>query len=115
MNSSVNKRPTMRCKLTLILEEQPEGGFTITCQELPELITECNSLNENEIEDVVKDAFYAIIELYEHQQRSLPKEIQILDDNTEDAAVRHLLETEADGRNPHDPDVKFGGIQIEEN
>ena len=68
----------MRCKLTLILEEQPEGGFTITCQEIKEVVT---------------DAFYAIVELYDHQQRSLPEEIQILNDNTEDAAVRHLLET----------------------
>ena len=83
----------MRCKLTLILEEQPEGGFTITCQELPELITECDSLDEDEIKEVVTDAFYAIVELYDHQQRALPEEIQILDDNTEDAAVRHLLET----------------------
>ena len=81
----------MRCKLTLILEEQPEGGLTITCQELPELITECDSLNE--IKEVVTDAFYAIVELYDHQQRSLPEEIQILDDNTEGAAVRHLLKT----------------------
>lgn len=81
----------MRCKLTLILEEQPEGGFTITCQELPELITECDSLDE--IKEVVTDAFYAIVELYEHQKRSLPEKIQILDDNTGDAAVRHLLET----------------------
>lgn len=81
----------MRCKITLILDEQPEGGFTITCQELPELITECDSLDE--IKEVVTDAFYAIVELYDHQQRSLPEEIQILDDNTEGATVRHLLET----------------------
>lgn len=81
----------MKCKLTLILEEQPEGGFTITCQELPELITECDSLDE--IKEVISDAFYAIVELYDHQQRSLPEEIEILDDNMEDVAVRHLLET----------------------
>ncbi len=81
----------MKCKLTLILEEQPEGGFTITCQELPELITECDSLDE--IKEVISDAFYAIVELYDHQQRSLPEEIEILDDNIEDVAVRHLLET----------------------
>ena len=62
-------------------------------QELPELITECDSLDEDEIKEVVTDAFYAIVELYDHQQRSLPEEIQILNDNTEDAAVRHLLET----------------------
>ena len=81
----------MRCKLTLILEEQSEGGFTITCQELPELITECDSLDD--IKEVVTDAFYAVVELYDHQQRSLPEGIQILDDNAADATVRHLLET----------------------
>ena len=88
----MDRRPTTRCKLTLILEEQPEGGFTITCQELPELITECDSLDKEEIKEVVTDAFYAIVELYDHQQRSLPEEFRFLDDNTEDAVVRHLLE-----------------------
>lgn len=81
----------MRCKLTLILEEQPEGGFTIICQEIPELITECDSLDE--VREVVTDALYAIIELYHHQHRSLPEEIQILDNNTEGAVNRHLFET----------------------
>lgn len=81
----------MRCKLTLILEEQPEGGFTITCQEIPELITECDSLDE--VKEVVTDALYAIIELYHHQHRLLPEEAQILDNNTEDAVNRHLFET----------------------
>lgn len=78
----------MRCKLTLILEEQPEGGFTITCQKLPELITECDSLDKDEIKEVVTDAFYAIVELYDHQHRSLPEELQILGDNTEDAEIK---------------------------
>ncbi len=81
----------MRCRLTLILEEQLEGGFTITCKELPELITECDSLDE--IKEIVADAFCAVVELYDHQERSLPTEIQILEDNMQDATVRHLLET----------------------
>lgn len=30
-------------KLPLVLDPQPEGGFTVTCPFLPELITECDS------------------------------------------------------------------------
>ena len=91
MAHSVYGKSTKGCRLNLTLEKQPEGGWTITCQDLPELITECDSLDE--VTEVVTDALYAIIELYHHQQRSLPEEIQILDNNTEDAVDRHLLET----------------------
>ena len=82
----------MRYKLTLLLEEQPEGGFTITCRELPELITECDSLDE--MIDNVIDAFHAVVGLYEHKQRPLPAGIQIFDDRS-DAEVKdkQLLET----------------------
>ena len=58
----------MRYKLSLLLTEQPEGGFTITCRELPELITECDSLDE--MMDNVIDAFHAVAGLYEHEQTS---------------------------------------------
>ncbi len=92
MAYSVYGESTIGCRLRLTLEKQPEGGWTITCKELPELITECDSLDK--VEEIVADALYAIIELYEHQQRSLPEEIQILDNNMNvDATDRHLLET----------------------
>jgi antitoxin HicB len=82
----------MKYKLSLLLEEQPEGGFTITCRELPELITECDSLDE--MIDNVIDAFYAVVGLYEHKQRPLPADIQIFDDRSdEDVKDKHLLET----------------------
>ena len=90
MNSSVNTNPITRFKLTLSLEEQTEGGFTITCQEIPELITECDSLDD--IQAVVTDALYAVIELYECEKRPFPEDVQILEDNT-DATDTHLLET----------------------
>ncbi|MDE0018050.1 type II toxin-antitoxin system HicB family antitoxin [Candidatus Poribacteria bacterium] len=79
-------------KLNILLEEQPEGGFTITCRELPELLTECDSLNE--MKDNVIDAFHAVVALYEHRKRPLPKEIQILDDDISSSIEsQQLLET----------------------
>ncbi len=82
----------MRYKLSLLIQEQSEGGFTITCRELPELITECDSLDQ--MIDNVIDAFHAVVELYEHIQRPLPVDIQILDDkNDVDVRDKHLLET----------------------
>ena len=53
-------------QLTVYFEKQPEGGFTITCPDLPELITECDSLDEAEAN--VIDAFRAVVGLYEHKQ-----------------------------------------------
>lgn len=50
-------------KLHFILEWQPEGGFTITCQEIPEMITECDGLDD--IGDNVIDALKTCIKLYE--------------------------------------------------
>ena len=35
-----------RRQITVILEEQPEGGYTVTCKELPELVTEGDSIDE---------------------------------------------------------------------
>lgn len=91
-NPISNGEFSVRYKLTLLLEEQPEGGFTITCRELPELITECDSLDE--MRDNVIDAFHAVAELYEYKQRPLPADIQILDDKTDvEVSNKHLLET----------------------
>lgn len=59
--------------ITLILAPQPEGGYTVTCKELPELITEGDSVDEA-LENV-QDAFIATLELYEHLKRSLPDSI----------------------------------------
>lgn len=36
----------MSYRITLILDPQPEGGYTVTCQELPELITQGDSVDE---------------------------------------------------------------------
>lgn len=48
-------------KLPLVLDPQPEGGYTVTCPLLPELITEGDSVQEA-IHNA-NDALAAIIEL----------------------------------------------------
>ena len=47
-------------KLPHLLTPQPEGGFTVTCPLLPELITEADSLEE--VLENAKDAFEAVLE-----------------------------------------------------
>lgn len=58
-------------KLPLVLTPQPEGGYTITCPVLPELITEVDSMEA--VNANVTDALAAIIECYEDLGRSLPE------------------------------------------
>ncbi|RLI54780.1 MAG: type II toxin-antitoxin system HicB family antitoxin [Candidatus Thorarchaeota archaeon] len=57
-------------KLPLVLDPQPEGGYTVTCPLLPELITEGDTVRE--ALDNVDDALAAILEAYEDLGRSLP-------------------------------------------
>ena len=80
----------MGYQLTLFIEEHLEGGYTITCKELPELLTECDSLDEMKAN--VIDAFMAVLDLYEYRQRPLPKSIQCADEDITDKDTR-LLET----------------------
>ena len=47
-------------KLPLVLEPQPEGGWTITCPILPGLVTEADTLDEISIN--VTDAIEALLE-----------------------------------------------------
>lgn len=65
----------MYYRITVILTPQPEGGYTVTCKELPGLVTEGDSVEEA-LENV-EDAFAATLELYEDLQRSLPESIQV--------------------------------------
>jgi antitoxin HicB len=57
-------------KLPLVFEPQPEGGYTVTCPILPELITEGETVAEALAN--VEDALIAIIEAYEDLDRPLP-------------------------------------------
>ncbi len=70
----------MEYKIPLVLTPQPEGGYTVTSPLLPELVTEGDSLDES-LENV-KDAFRAVMELYEELGRSLPENIQIPDEKS---------------------------------
>jgi antitoxin HicB len=61
-------------KLPVVLEPQPEGGYTITCPLLPELLTEADTLDE--VSANVADALAAVIEIYQDTGRPLPPILQ---------------------------------------
>ena len=65
----------MEYKIPLLFTPQAEGGCTVTSPLLPELVTEGDSLDEA-LENV-KDAFAAVLELYQEMGRSLPENTQI--------------------------------------
>ena len=61
----------MLYKVPLLLEPQPEGGFTVTSPLFPELVTEGDT-----VEDAlanVQDAFAAVVEIYCDLGRPLPR------------------------------------------
>ena len=69
----------MNYKIPLVLEPQPEGGYTVTSPLLPELVTEGDTVDE--AMSNVKDALAAVVEAYQEMGRSLPKNAQIQDAN----------------------------------
>ena len=68
----MNAPTTVYC-ITVRLNPESEGGYTVTCEELPELITDGHSVDE--ALNNVKDAFIATLELYEDLGRTLPDNI----------------------------------------
>ena len=64
---------TIHCEFTVFLSPQEEGGYTVTCKELPELITEGDSIEES-LDNAI-DAFKSTCELYKHIGRALPESI----------------------------------------
>jgi len=70
----------MLYKIPLILEPQSEGGFTVTCPILPELVTEGETIEEVLVN--VQDALQAVIEAYQDLGRSLPSSLQLPDTNS---------------------------------
>lgn len=66
-------------KLPLVLEPQPEGGYTVKCPILPELVTEGNT--PEEIQENVADALRAVLEIYEDEGRELPAELREVTDS----------------------------------
>jgi antitoxin HicB len=57
-------------RIPVILEPQPEGGYTVTSPDLPELLTEGDTVEE--ALHNVDDAFAAVLEIYEDEGRALP-------------------------------------------
>jgi antitoxin HicB len=55
----------------LVLAPQPEGGYTVTSPLLPELVTDGDTVEE--ALDNVKDAFVAVVEVYQDLGRALPQ------------------------------------------
>jgi len=64
-------------KIPLVLNPQPEGGFTVTSPLLPELVTERDTLDEALTN--VRDALTAVVEAYQDLGRPLPANVQISD------------------------------------
>ena len=60
-------------KVPLVLQPQPEGGYTVTSPRLPELLTEGNSVEEALAN--VQDALHAVLEIYEDQGRPIPADV----------------------------------------
>ena len=69
----------MIARIPLILEPQPEGGYTVTSPLLPELITEGDTIAERLVN--AEDAFAAVVEIYEDRGRPLPDGIYADDAN----------------------------------
>ena len=68
-------------KLPLVFEPQPEGGYTVTCPVLPELITEGDTIAEALAH--AQDALVAVIEAYADLKRPLPPILQRVELNLE--------------------------------
>lgn len=64
------KRNETLYKLPLVLDPQPEGGYTVTCPLLPELITEGDTAQEALAN--VADALAALLEAYQTLGRKAP-------------------------------------------
>ncbi len=69
----------MKAKVPLVLEPQPEGGYTVTSPLLPELITEGDTMAEALAN--VEDAFRAVVEIYQDRGRPLPSSLYLEDAN----------------------------------
>ena len=79
----------MLARIPLVLEPQPEGGYTVTSPLLPELITEGDTVVEALAN--VDDAFAAVVEIYQDRGRPLPSGIYLDDESgpvTVEAIVR---------------------------
>ena len=61
-------------RIPLVFLPQPEGGYTVTCPVLPELLTEGDTIDESLYN--VRDALEVVAEIYADEGRSLPAGLQ---------------------------------------
>ena len=77
--------------LSLIFTPEPEeDGYTVTCKELPELITYGKTLDE--AFKNAEDAFNAVFEAYEELGRDLPESIKRYHETEPENALEMLIE-----------------------
>ena len=69
--AAMEERPSYSVALSLRFTRESEGGYTVTCKELPELIT-YGETSDEALENA-QDAFNAVVEAYEEQGRELRK------------------------------------------
>ena len=65
----------MIAKIPLILDPQPEGGYTVTSPVLRGLVTEGDTISE--ALHNAQDAFQAVVEIYEELGHKLPPGILV--------------------------------------
>ena len=85
--AGVGSRPVI-ARIPLVLEPQPEGGYTVTSPLLPELITEGDTMAEALAN--VEDAFAAVVEIYQDQDLSLPAGI-FMDETNHPVSVEAIV------------------------
>lgn len=62
-------------KIPLVLEPQPEGGYTITSPVVPDLVTEADTLEQ--VIPHVADALAALLELYQDVGKPIPPALRL--------------------------------------
>ena len=72
-------------RVTVHLEQQPEGGYTVTAPQLPGLVTEGDTVAE--AMSNVEDALVAVLELYEDTGKEIPSGLIV--DERKNRRIRH--------------------------
>ena len=82
----------MIAKVPLILDPQPEGGYTVTSPLLRGLVTEGDTIAEALFN--AQDAFQAVLEIYEELGHVLPSELFVEHNDEEPLQVEILAPVE---------------------
>jgi antitoxin HicB len=64
-------RIPLTAKVSVFIDEQPEGGYTVTSPLFPELITEGDTIEE--VLRNIQEVFGMVIEDYVDEERPLPR------------------------------------------